>query len=265
MIIQDATILWNKSVAPGYYRLGLACSGAFDTAKPGQFVMLQIASGTNPLLRRPFSLLGLIYKKDRISGIEILFKVVGKGTALLANCHTGEKMSVIGPLGNAFLVPDDCCQLILVVGGVGVPPIRFLAHSLLSRETGFERCVVFIGGRTGDDLACINEFDLPGFLLDVSTDDGSQGHHGFVTRSLERALAKGGVDLICACGPTPMLKAVAGLADRFDIACQVSIEAMMACGMGACLGCAVNVKDDQTRYRHVCTDGPVFDAKRLVW
>lgn len=265
MIVQDTTILWNESTAPGYYRMGLACDHGFDNAKPGQFIMLRIGAKVNPLLRRPFSLLGLIRDADRVAGIEILYKVVGKGTRHLSGCRKGERLSVIGPLGNAFLVPESCRHLILVAGGVGVPPIRFLAQSLLARDSTLDRCVVFIGGRTKDDLVCACEFDLPGFLLDVSTDDGSQGNPGVVTQSLERALDQGHADLVCACGPLPMLKAVAAITRSHGIACQVSIEAMMACGMGACLGCAVKVQDDDARYRHVCMDGPVFDARRLEW
>ncbi|VTR70618.1 Dihydroorotate dehydrogenase B (NAD(+)), electron transfer subunit [Desulfosarcina cetonica] len=265
MMIQETTVLWNRMAAKGYYRLGLAISGGFDHAQPGQFVMVRVGSDNQPLLRRPFSLLGLIREEGRVSGIEILFKVVGQGTEKLAGCRKGERLSVIGPLGNAFLVPDTCRQLILVAGGVGVPPIRFLAQSLLEREGGLDRCVVFIGGRTRDDLVCISEFDLPGFLLDISTDDGSQGNPGVVTHSLEKALDAGTADLICACGPPAMLKAVAAIAMARDIDCQVSIEAMMACGMGACLGCAVRIRGDDTGYRHVCMDGPVFDARQLVW
>jgi dihydroorotate dehydrogenase electron transfer subunit len=265
MIAQDTTVLWNQPAAPGYYRMGLACADGFDAARPGQFVMVRTGTGTTPLLRRPFSLLGLIREKDRTIGIEILFKVVGKGTEQLGRCREGDRLSVIGPLGNAFLVPDTCRQLILVAGGVGVPPIRFLAQSLLEREGALNRCVVFLGGRTKEDLVCITEFDLPGFLLDVSTDDGSQGRQGVVTRSLEAALDAGPADLICACGPLGMLAAVSAIAAERRIPCQVSIEAMMACGMGACLGCAVGVTDDDARYRHVCTDGPVFDASRLRW
>ena len=265
MIEQQTRVVWNRPAASGYYRMGLAVDGGFEQAKPGQFVMVRAGSGVNPLLRRPFSLLGLIREGAAVTGIEILFKVVGKGTRLLSTVREGGRLSVIGPLGNAFQVPERCRELILVAGGVGVPPIRFLAQSLLEREDAPGRCVVFIGGRSQDDLVCITEFDLPGFLLDVSTDDGSRGHHGVVTRSLERALSEGSADLICACGPPAMLKAVAGIAAAHGVACQVSIEAMMACGMGACLGCAVKLKDDAERYRHVCMDGPVFDASRLSW
>jgi dihydroorotate dehydrogenase electron transfer subunit len=219
----------------------------------------------SPLLRRPFSLLGLIREEGRITGIEILYKVVGKGTELLSHCSKGGCLSVLGPLGNAFQVPESCRRLILVAGGVGVPPIRFLATSMLDQENRPERCVVFIGGRSKEDLVCITEFDLPDFLLDISTDDGSIGHHGVVTRSLEKALAADPADLICACGPEGMLKAVSAIAGERNIPCQVSIEAMMACGMGACLGCAVQSADDNSRYLHVCADGPVFDTNRLAW
>lgn len=265
MIDQDTVVVWNRPVAPGYFRMGLSCHSGFEHARPGQFVMIRTDTVKVPLLRRPFSLLGLIREKDRVTGIEILFKVVGPGTGKLSHCREGDRLFVLGPLGNAFRVPDTCRQLILVAGGVGVPPIRFLAQSLLERQDALDRCVVFVGGRTRDDLVCITEFDLPGLLLDVSTDDGSMGNPGAVTRSLEKALDAGHADLICACGPPGMLQAVSAIAARSRIACQVSVEAMMGCGMGACLGCAIGVRDDQTRYRHVCMDGPVFDAQRLVW
>jgi len=265
MIAQDTTVTWNRQAAPGYFRMGLACGMGFDTAKPGQFIMLRVAGGSQPLLRRPFSLLGLVHDAARVIGIEILYKVVGKGTEQLSHCREGQQLSVIGPLGNAFRVPDACRHPLLVAGGVGVPPIRFLAQTLLARRGNRDRCVVFIGGRTRDDLVCLTEFDLPGLLLDISTDDGSQGSRGVVTRRLQRAVDTGPVDLICACGPPAMLKAVAGIAAAHDIDCQVSIEAMMACGMGACLGCAVQLKGDDEPYRHVCVDGPVFDARRLTW
>ena len=265
MISQETTVTWNRQAAPGYFRMGLACAAGFDAAKPGQFVMVRVGAGSQPLLRRPFSLLGLIESDGQVTGIEILYKVVGKGTQRLSTYRPGDRLDVIGPLGNAFRVADSCRNPILVAGGVGVPPIRFLAQSLLRKGGGLDRCVVFIGGRTGDDLVCLTEFDLPGFLLDVSTDDGSMGRQGVVTRGLQQAVADGSADLICACGPPAMLKAVAGIAASHDIACQVSIEAMMACGMGACLGCAVEVRDDDANYRHVCVEGPVFDAQRLAW
>ena len=245
--------------------MGLLCDTGFDSAKPGQFVMVRIGTENSPLLRRPFSLFGLIREKRRATGIEILYKVVGKGTELLSCCKEGDRLSVIGPLGNTFSISDSCRRLILVAGGVGVPPIRFLATSLLENESRPDICRVFIGGRSKEDLACITEFDLPGFMLEVSTDDGSLGHHGLVTRSLEKSLDKDPADLICACGPEGMLKAVSSIAAGRNISCMVSIEAMMACGMGACLGCAVRIVDDKAHYRHVCVDGPVFDAQRLVW
>jgi len=262
---QKATINYNDEVAPGYYRMGLMCPTGFQSAKPGQFVMVRIGNGRTPLLRRPFSLLGVMREGERVAGIEILYKVVGKGTELLAHCRNGECLAVLGPLGSHFQIPESCRRLVLVAGGVGVPPIRFLATSLLEKEPKPDRCIVFVGGRSKDDLVCITEFDLPGFLLDISTDDGSVGNQGLVTQSLKRTLDNGPVDLICACGPEGMLKAVSAIASERNIACQVSIEAMMACGMGACLGCAVQSADNKSRYLHVCTDGPVFDAQRLMW
>ncbi|MDL2269346.1 dihydroorotate dehydrogenase electron transfer subunit [Desulfosarcina sp. OttesenSCG-928-G17] len=265
MPVHETTVLWNHAVAAGYHRLGLACANGFDNARPGQFVMVEVRSDHSPLLRRPFSLLGLIHENDRVIGIEILFKVVGQGTLILSGVREGYRLSVIGPLGNGFSVPEDCRRLILVAGGVGIPPIRFLAHFLLQQSCLPDQCGIFIGGRSRPELVCIEELDRPGMMLDVSTDDGSHGHHGFVTRSLEKALEAQPADLICACGPMAMLKAVAGLAMGRNISCQVSLEAMMACGMGACLGCAVSPRDKSRPYLHVCTEGPVFDARNVAW
>ncbi|PID40737.1 MAG: dihydroorotate dehydrogenase electron transfer subunit [Proteobacteria bacterium] len=258
-------VAWNRQALPGYFRMGLTCRTGFDTAKPGQFVMVRVGQDSRALLRRPFSILGRIDDGGRVIGFEILYKVVGEGTRCLSDCGEGDRLDVIGPLGNAFEMPDFCRYPAFVAGGVGVPPIRFLAHCLPGKKGVPEHCVVFIGARTREELVCLEEFDLPGVVLDISTDDGSMGSQGVVTRRLEQAAADGRLDLICACGPPPMLKAVARIAASYDIPCQVSIEAMMACGMGACLGCAVQVKDDNDHYRHVCIDGPVFDAGRLTW
>ncbi|MDL2274601.1 dihydroorotate dehydrogenase electron transfer subunit [Desulfosarcina sp. OttesenSCG-928-G10] len=265
MSIHETTVLWNHVAAPGYHRLGLSCTSGFENARPGQFVMVEARADPSPLLRRPFSLLGVICEGCQVTGIEILFKVVGKGTLILSKVREGDRLSVIGPLGNGFSVPQDCRRLILVAGGVGVPPIRFLAHFLLRQNCLPDQCGIFVGGRSQPELVCLEEFNRPGMVLEISTDDGSHGHHGLVTRSLEKALDAGPADLICACGPMAMLKAVARLAMDRDIPCQVSLEAMMACGMGACLGCAVTPADTNRPYLHVCTDGPVFDARKVAW
>ena len=138
MIVQDTTVLYNRLEAPGYYRMGLSCTAGFDTAKPGQFVMVRVGIEARPLLRRPFSLLGLIHERGRVAGIEILYKVVGEGTKRLSRYRQGETLSLLGPLGNAFLVPDTCRRLVLVAGGGGGAAHSFFGKNAVGQknETG---------------------------------------------------------------------------------------------------------------------------------
>jgi dihydroorotate dehydrogenase electron transfer subunit len=165
--------------APGYYRMGLACDIGFDSAKPGQFVMVRIGIGSDPLLRRPFSLLGLIHEQDRVTGIEILYQSRGQGH------RTAVPMpqTVTGcPSSARWAMPFWCPKLPSTDprgrrGRRAAHPLSGPVHA--GTQEGLDRCVVFVGGRTKDDLVCITEFDLPGFLLDISTDDGSQGNQGW--------------------------------------------------------------------------------------
>ena len=265
MIQQPAKILWNEKLGPAVYKIGLTCSEHYAAAKPGQFVMLRFAEQTDPLLRRPFSIHNLIIEEDITRGFELLYKVVGTATAALAQKRAGDLVDIFGPLGTGFIVPPKAKRVYVVAGGIGVAPMVFLIAELCRKNFDLSYCRVFIGGRTKEDLLCGDDFARFGITAVTTTDDGSAGDQCLVTHPLETVVDQTPPDLIVACGPMAMLACVVGIAEKHHVPCQVSIETMMACGMGACLGCAVEGRSETERYFHACMDGPVFPAEMLKW
>jgi dihydroorotate dehydrogenase electron transfer subunit len=263
-------VISNTEVSPGYFRMRFTAPPAISEARPGQFVMLRVRDALDPLLRRPFGIFDLGSFETAYTDCgtqtyaEILYRVVGKGTGMLSSLHAGDRIEILAPLGNGFTLGDPAGEKILVGGGVGLAPLYYLAKELVKSS----RVRLYVGGRTRDDVLCITEFERLGVETYVSTDDGTLGESGLVTEVLERHVAEVRDAMIFACGPMPMLKAVAAIASRKAISCQVSLEAYMACGMGACLGCVVPGKDhaeDRPDYRCVCKDGPVFGFEELKW
>lgn len=266
MLLTNATILWNKAIGHSFFIIGISVEKGFENARPGQFVMIGTSGQQQaPLLRRPFSIHGLIRKEGRVVGFELLYKVVGEGTRLLSQFCRGNTTDVLGPLGNTFKVPKDPGRLNLVAGGVGVPPIRFLTLDLVSRGMYPDLITVFLGARTADELLCVDDFKTAGVHLVLVTDDGSCGKKMLVTQALAEHMETAPADRIYACGPHGMLRAVGRIARDCTTPCRMSVEANMACGMGACLGCAIETRDNHNRYKHVCIDGPVFDADQLFF
>ncbi len=262
---EKARILWNTLECSDYYRMGLQCGDGYREAGPGQFVMVRLPDSMNPLLRRPFSLHRLVETKTRFGGIELLYKVVGTGTTKLSRLPAGETIDILGPLGNCFTIPETVHRAFVVAGGIGVAPMYFLTRSLGRKGVDLSACMVFIGGRSKGDLLCMNDFFSVGMdRIRIATEDGSFGEQDRITGPLGRAVADGKPDIIYACGPLPMLKAAADIAAQHGIPCQVSVETMMACGMGACLGCAMPSRENPDRFLHACTDGPVFAATALA-
>ncbi len=257
---KKAKVLWNKKIGHSYYRIGLQCGSEYSCAKPGQFIMLRLYDQITPLLRRPFSIHKLIAGDNRIEGIELLYKVVGECTRKLSMSGKGDIADIVGPLGNGFIIPDNYHRIFIVAGGVGVAPMLFLALSLREKGVDLSKCTIFIGGRTKDDLLCKDDFLKLKMKVYTTTDDGSAGIKGLVADPLKSAIKENQPDIICACGPLAMLRSVALIAKMHATPCQVSIETIMACGIGACLGCAVESKDNTAKYMHVCLDGPIFDA-----
>jgi dihydroorotate dehydrogenase electron transfer subunit len=225
--------------------------------------MVRLIDQTDPLLPRPFSIHRLIKKDGVASGIELLYKVVGRGTRELSLRQPGDFLDLTGPLGNGFTVPGKVGQIKIIAGGIGVAPMIFLLEYLKEQTPYLSGVEVFLGGRSKADLLCLEEFSALGVPVHKTTDDGSSGDHCLVTDPLDYAITENKPDIIYACGPMEMLACVAGIADRHRVTCQVSIETMMACGMGACLGCAVARRNDADTYLHACLDGPVFDTRAL--
>ncbi|MFO7709138.1 MAG: dihydroorotate dehydrogenase electron transfer subunit [Desulfobacterales bacterium] len=263
MIQALAAVVLNEMIAPAYGRVRLSCDAGFATARPGQFIMLGFPGAVDPLLRRPFSIHRLVAAEGGAVGVEVLYKVVGKATRRLSQVPAGGQLSLLGPLGRGFRVPAGIGRLYCVAGGFGVAPFVFLAEWLAQRTPAPPDLQVFLGGRGREDLLCTAEFERLGIPVRLTTDDGSCGEHCRVTDPFAEALRQRPPDLVLACGPKAMLACVLGIVRAQRVPCQVSIEAMMACGMGACLGCAVENRRDPARYLHACTDGPVFDADAI--
>ncbi len=249
-----AWVVHRQNLGGGHFRIRLRPARAF-AAEPGQFVMLRVTPGIDPLLRRPFS----IHRMLEGGEFEVLFRVVGRGTRALGGVHVGDRVDALGPLGRGFRLEGS--RPLIVGGGIGVAPLLFLAESFL--EAGV-RPKLLLGARTERDLLCQDDFSCLALPFAVATEDGSAGSPGLVTRLLRRELAEGteGVS-VYACGPLPMLRAVARLCRERDVPCQVSLEAHMACGIGACLGCVV--PEPGGGYVRVCKEGPVFRAEEIDW
>lgn len=245
---------------PEIFRLTLRAPEIAAKARPGQFVMIQTSSGYDPLLRRPLSIHQTIGKDQ----VQLLYKVVGKGTRLLAAMTPGRQLNLTGPLGHGFELAGRKA-ICLVGGGMGIAPLYFLARELL-RLANPPQCIVLLGARTAAELGPLQRdfLDL-GATTHLATDDGSLGHHGYVAELLLEHPAPQLAWTVCACGPQSMLKAVAGQCRKQGWECQVSLEATMACGIGACLGCAVPPAKLSGPYLHVCKDGPVFKAEEVAW
>lgn len=264
-------ILSNAEVSPGYWRMRLTAPQEFASARPGQFVMVRVNAAIDPLLRRPFGIFDVGTYTPAHTGaqpqpcFEMLYRVVGKGSAMLATLHETELLDILGPLGKGFDLDPPGEEKLIVGGGVGLAPLYLLARELVKGA----KVRLFAGGRTREDILCITEFERLGVECYVATEDGSLGERGLVTEALERRLeADAGRASIFACGPHGMLKAVAAIAAQRGIHCQVSLEGYMACGMGACLGCVTpghRHSPETPDYRCVCTEGPVFDSQELKW
>lgn len=260
--LMQSKILWNEPLGADYYRLGLRCQGDLSMARPGQFIMLQVGHGKDPLLKRPFSIHRL-GQPQRPAEMEILYKTVGRGTRRLRRLTPGTGIEVLGPLGRGFKVASGMQRIYLAAGGIGVAPMAFLVDSLMARGYGPRQLEIFLGARTREDLMGSEDFRHQGLRVHVTTDDGTAGDQCLITDPLAEAVRARRPDLLLACGPTPMLSCILGIAETHQLPCQVSVEAHMACGVGACLGCAIPAAGPERTYLHVCLNGPVFPAEQI--
>jgi dihydroorotate dehydrogenase electron transfer subunit len=253
-------VVSNIELASGIFLIKFKAPYLAENACPGSFVMVHPDNGTDPLLRRPFTICG-------VSGdmVEILFQVKGSGTDIMSKWEPCRIVDILGPLGNGFSIPDDLENAYLVGGGMGIAPLLFLARNLKGKGVDVK---IFYGARSDSETIILEDQDIDGCELYYSTDDGSKGDKGFVTESLNNILksasANGFINAsIFCCGPLNMSEIISKTASTFNLPCQVSLEEKMACGVGACLGCVTCAKGD--KYKRVCVDGPVFESMEIDW
>ena len=261
-----AEVTANTRLSPDYNVIALKAPEIAKAAAPGQFVMVKPQSGIDPLLRRPFSIFErLLDHSGAPIGISLLNKRVGAGTKLLYAAKPGDIVSVLGPLGQPFVPVDPPAEAWMVAGGVGLAPFATLDAALKARGT---KRRLFYGARSKADLHYADIFERNGAYLHLSTEDGSKGDHGRITDPLKRAInaAPGLTIAIYACGPTPMMRAVATLGESAGHPVYVSLEPTMGCGMGGCYSCVVPVqKGTQRVFVRACIDGPVFESRAVAW
>jgi dihydroorotate dehydrogenase electron transfer subunit len=268
----DATVIANRRLSADYNVLSLAAPEIAAAARPGQFVMIKTSGGgfdSAPLLRRPFSIFEILRDASgRPSGVSIFNKRIGAGTTLLSRVEAGTRLALLGPLGRPFEPVDPPAEAWMVAGGVGLAPFVTLAAALAARKAA---TTLYYGARKADELYCVDLFEALGVTVVLATEDGSRGVHGRITVPLEAALRArplGNPVKLYVCGPTPMMRATAHLADVHGRACDVSLEQVMGCGLGGCYSCVVLARTADGGAPHhtrTCIEGPVFDAQRVVW
>ncbi len=257
MVEQTVQIVSNECDTDQYFRLVVRAPQIAPRVQPGQFVHVRILPLKEALLRRPFSVF-------QVAGdcLSILYKTVGRGTEVLSRMRPGEELSLIGPLGHGFTVPQPGGETpLLVAGGYGMAALYLLAQR--SPRKG----IAFAGGRRRVDILCEEDFRALGWEVRVTTEDGSHGEKGLVTQALVTELERRAPGRrLFACGPTAMLQAVGQLAAQFDLPAELSLDEHMGCGVGVCLTCVVPIKTAEGwEYQRTCTEGPVFDSRQVAW
>jgi dihydroorotate dehydrogenase electron transfer subunit len=252
MIQTRASVVEVQTVAPNLLTISFHAPHLAALVQSGQFINIKVSEYGFPLLRRPFS----VYNRDQTS-VKILFNVIGCGTSLLSLSAPGDSFDIIGPLGQPFRFEGEYETALLVGGGLGVAPLPLVSESARGHN---KNIFTFLGGRTADQI-------VGSFLenIQIATDDGSLGFRGTVVDCLKHFLRdhNPGRVKIFGCGPTAMLKNLALLAHEVDVPCEVSMESAMACGIGICQGCPIELVNDQQKYALVCKDGTVFDVKTI--
>ena len=260
LVNEHARLLNNEQVGPRLHIMQLESPAIAGAIAPGQFVHMKVPGHVEHILRRPFS----VYSASSSQGtIDVLYQEVGSITGLMPLVQDGE-IEVIGPIGNTWSQESE--HALIVGGGVGAAPVFMLVEELLSKGVAVD---VVLGAQTKDALVCKERYEhLLGREPFCATDDGTYGRAGFCTSLVEERLADGCTvdgkqyDYVAVCGPEPLMKIVARMAIDSGVRCEVSMEKRMACGIGACLSCVVDTVDGK---RRSCVDGPIFDARKVVW
>jgi len=261
-ICRDAAVIKRKKLGDGYFSLTFGPLPQIGLFRPGHFIGLQLP-GTDLFFRRPMSVAGVVSESREL---EIILRVVGRGTLAMSRLRSGDMVNILGPLGKPFRLPRRSETIALVAGGVGVPPLLLLAETLIGRGFDPRKINFYYGGRKAADIILRRRIKSLGVPFYPVTEDGSYGAKGLVIDPILELLQNTDKDRLglrlYACGPQGMLKAVNDLGLKWGVGGQLSLEAPMACGMGICLGCVVHLTaGGQAR---VCKEGPVFDNGEVV-
>jgi len=255
MDIQNVcSVVSNKKICGRFYHMALDAKAVAAKVQSGQFIHMRIQKGLEPFFRRPFS----VFRAKKY--VEILYEVVGPGTALLAERKKGDILDILGPLGNSFSMPGkNIKQVVMVAGGIGVAPFLSLADTLKNKKI---KMVLLYGGKTRGHVFDMKAFKDNGCMVHVATDDGSVGKKGRVSVLYSKIEADAATTRVYTCGPRPMMADVQRFAKKYSLKGEASCEEVMACGLGACLGCIIKTTSG---YKRVCYDGPVFDLQEVVF
>ncbi len=284
MIQIASKIVSNKRLTENCWRVVLDAPQIASEVKPGQFIHVKIGGENGPIFRRPFSVFRRVSLEGSRLGIEIVYKVIGKGTRLMTELRRGDMLDIVGPLGHGFKLDRERPSQVIVAGGTGAACIFLLAEEISRSGLPLK---VLLGAETKASVILKKEYAALSAEVMISTDDGTSGYHGFVTQMLDEALEKGRVASDCmvySSGPEPMLRALALVCRKYGIPAQISIERHMMCGIGAYLACICKVdrdyisksrdlgsshiqfaSDKEFGYALVCKDGPVFDIHEVIF
>jgi len=259
----------NEEIQEDCFLMKVKIAPSFENPLPGQFVMIRIAGLNDPFLSRPISIYSFSRGEESCS-IELLYRVVGKGTQILAGLIEGSQVEINGPLGNGFEIQTVKKNIVFIAGGIGIAPLSLLMESL-SRKTdcSSSAMIIYTGFQSAFAVVGLDKMRNLCRDINVCTDDGTVGKKGLVTQVFQKDMKKFTPEntSIYACGPKEMLRSLAKILNKNKFDCQVSLEERMACGTGACMGCAMAVKDKKgaLAYKRVCADGPVFNLADVIW
>jgi len=273
----SAVVIEQETMAANTYRLRLRCPELAKQIRPGQFFMVKEPGTNDPLLGRPFALFDVWEENGEPAGVDFGYVAIGKLTNLMTHWSPGDPVQLWGPLGNGFPEPGNG-HLMMVAGGIGQTPFLAVAREALGLRTYGtparqldvkpSKLTLAYGVRSEEYLAGIDEFTIEGLDLRIATDNGTAGHHGFVTQLLLDAIQSNAPpDKVYCCGPEPMMEVVQEICLRESVSCWLSLESPMACGFGACFSCVVPIRqeDGNWDYKRSCVEGPVFPAETLIF
>ncbi|OGP68302.1 MAG: hypothetical protein A2W27_11275 [Deltaproteobacteria bacterium RBG_16_44_11] len=262
-------ILRNEELSVDCFWMQVALHSSFADPQPGQFVMIRISGLSDPFLARPFSIYSFTREKNSCA-VELLYRVVGKGTQILAGLIKGSQVEIHGPLGGGFEIDVAIQNIVFIAGGMGVAPLSLLTEHLCKRACFSQASMTFyLGAKSAANIVGLDKLKKLCYKINVCTDDGSMGDKSLVTQAFQKDMKKYLPEntIIYACGPKPMLKSLEKMLRGKKFNAQVSLEERIACGVGACLGCAVAIKEQKNNfaYKRVCADGPVFNLREVIW